>query len=301
MEHTAPLVLVVDDDEIVRQYLGSLLQNNGYAVIEAPDGAEAMNIMRERNKDIAAVLSDIRMPNIDGLKLAELNYENGFLPFIVSTTISDAAVALKFLKFGVQDYLAKPVSETTLVHTVRNAINRRKLPHLLADDETPLPGNMGVITIPARFAEIERVQNWLELKTGGIIQTKSKQQQFLAFISEILMNAYEHGSLKLTEREKSALLDNGGYYDELRRREGECGALIEVAVSIVEDKIAISVTDSGYGFDYRHYQKMPEEEMLARLSMPNGRGIQMAMQYFDDFSFSKGGAKVLVTKRISAD
>ena len=300
MEQTPLTVLIVDDEESVRQYLGVMLRKNGYAVLEAADGAEAMNIMRERDKEIAAVVSDIHMPKIDGLKLAELNYENGFLPFIVSTMLSDAAMALKFLKFGVQDYLAKPIEDAMLVNAVRNAIQRRKLPHFFADDESPLPGNMGIITISARFAAVERAQAWLELKTSAIIPAKVKQQQFLTFVSEILMNAYEHGSLMLTEKEKTALLESGEYYDELRRRELECKAKIEVGVSIVGDKIAISVTDAGRGFDYKRYQVMPQEEMLARLDMPNGRGIQMAMQYFDKVIFSKGGAGVLFTKKITA-
>ncbi len=300
MEHAPLTVLVVDDDEVVRLYLASLLQNHGYSVLEAPDGTAAITIIRERSKKIAAVLSDLRMPNINGLQLAEWNYQNGFLPFIVCTEISDAATALQFLKFGVQDYLAKPMEKAALVNTVRNAIERRKLPHYLAHDETPLPGNIGIITIPAHFAAIERAQSWLEVKTGAIIPTKGKQQQFLTFVSEILMNAYEHGSLTLTEAEKSALLESGGYYDELRRRELECKAQIEVAVSIVGDKIAISVTDDGPGFNYARYQMMSEEEMLARLALPNGRGIQIAIQYFDKVTFSKNGSRVLLTKTIPA-
>ncbi|MBI5638021.1 MAG: response regulator [Nitrospinae bacterium] len=297
MEHAALTVLVVDDDEAARLYLAIVLRKNGFAVLEAPDGAAAIKIMRERDKEIAAVISDIRMPNIDGLKLAELNYQNGFLPFIACTMISDAAAALTLLKFGVRDYVVKPVEETVLVNTVRDAIGRRNLPRLFADDETPLPGNMGVITISARFAAVHRARGWLELKASGIM-SPVEQRQFLAFASEFLMNAYEHGSLMLTEEEKSALLESGGYHDELRRRELECKAKIEVAVSIVGNEIAISVTDPGYGFDYKRYQEMSEAEMLDRLIMPNGRGIQMAMQYFDSITFSKGGAGVLLTKKM---
>ncbi len=297
MEHAPLTILVVDDDEAVRLYLSAILRKNGYVVLEAQDGAAAITIMRERGKEIAAVVSDIRMPNIDGLKLAELNYQNGFLPFIACTMISDAATALKFLKFGVCDYVVKPAEETVLLGTVRNAIARRHLPRLFVDDETPLPGNMGIITISARFAAIHRARGWLELKASGIMPP-AEQRRFITFASEFLMNAYEHGSLKLSEVEKSGLLENGGYHDELRRRELECKAKIEVAVSIVGDEIALSVTDAGYGFDYQRYLKMSEPEMLDRLIMPNGRGIQMAMQYFDSITFSRGGAGVILTKKI---
>ncbi len=297
MEHTPLTVLLVDDDAIVRLYLSTILRENGYLVLEALDGAEAFEIMMERDKEIAAVVSDLVMPNIDGLKLAELNFQNGFLPFVVCSAISDAATALKFLAFGVHDYVTKPVEKTLLLNAVRNAMERRKLPRLFTDDETPLPGNMGIITISARFAAVRRAREWLELKVAGIMPAH-EQRQFLAFVSEFLMNAYEHGSLMLTEEEKSALLESSGYHDELRRRELRCKAKIEVAVSIVGGEIAINVTDSGYGFDYKRYQEMSEAEMLDRLVMPNGRGIQMAMQYFDSITFSRGGAAVLLTKKI---
>lgn len=290
-------ILVVDDDEAARLYLATVLRKYGYTVLEAPDGAVAIKIMREREKEIAAVLSDIHMPNIDGLKLAELNYQNGFLPFIACTMISDAAAALTLLKFGVRDYVVKPVEEAMLVNTVRDAIGRRKLPRLFADDETPLPGNMGIITISARFAAVHRARGWLELKASGIM-TPAEQRQFLAFASEFLMNAYEHGSLMLSEEEKSALLESGEYHDELRRRELECKGKIEVAISIVGNEIALNITDPGYGFNYKRYLEMSETEMLERLVMPNGRGIQMAMQYFDSITFSRGGAEVLLTKKL---
>ena len=297
MEDSPLTVLVVDDDEVARLYHASVLRDNGYTVLEAPDGAVAITIIREWGKDIAAVLSDVHMPNIDGLELAELNYQDGFLPFVACTMISDATAALKFLKFGVCDYVLKPVDADVLLNTVRNAIGRRKFPHLFADDETPIPGNMGNITISSRFAAVERARNWLKLKTGGVM-SPSQQNLFLPLVSEFLMNAYEHGSLMLTEKEKSELLESGKYHDELRRRELECKTKIEVGVSIVGDEIAVAVTDPGYGFDYKRYQKMSEREMIDRLSMPNGRGIQMAMQYFDKISFSRGGAGVLLTKKI---
>lgn len=297
MENATHTVLVVDDDEVVRFYLSAILRENGYEVLQAVDGAKAIDIMRDKGKEIAVVLSDIHMPNIDGLKLAELNYQNGFLPFIACTMISEAATALKLLRFGVRDYVVKPVESAVLLNTVRNAIERRKLPRLFADDETPVPGNIGSITISSTFAAIHRATGWLEIKASGIM-TPAEQRKFINFASEFLMNAYEHGSLRVTEEEKTALIESGAYHDELRRRELECKLKIEVAVSIVGNEIALNITDAGYGFDYRRYLEMTEAEMLDRLILPNGRGVQMASQYFDSIIFSKGGASVLLLKKI---
>ncbi len=291
-------VLVADDEESIRLYLATVLRREGYNVIEAPDGKRAAEEMQKRDNTLTAIISDIRMPGMDGLQLAEFNFENSFLPFIACTMIADASMALKFLKFGVHDYVVKPVEEPLLLAAVRNAIERRRLPRLFADDETPLPGNLGIITISARVSEIHRARAWLELKSA--IMPPAEQKRFLAFASEFLMNAYEHGSLRLTEAEKSAHLDAGTYQEELRKREKECRAKIEVALSIVGNEVAVNITDNGFGFNYRRYQNMPEEELLDRLTKPNGRGIQMAMQYFDSITFAKGGSSVLLTKKIAS-
>ena len=296
MENKPVTVLVIDDDEAVRMCHAAMLRKNGFATLEAPDGAEAIRVIREHDKEISALLSDLRMPYIDGLKLAEWNFLDGFRPFIACTAVSDAAEALRFLKFGVRDYVTKPTESAALVNAVQRAICRRKLPHLFADDETPLPGNMGIISIPAQFAAMARAQTWLGQKINGILP-QSERKLLLNYVSEFLMNAYEHGSLLLTEAEKSGLIVGGGYLDELRRREQDCKAMIEVAVSIVGDEIAIKITDDGFGFDHKRYMKMPEDEMIDRMTMPNGRGIHMAAQYFDRIAYSKGGASVLLIKK----
>lgn len=297
MENDSLTVLVVDDDDSERLLNAAFLRKNGFMALEAPDGATAMDIMRERDRELAAVISDVRMPGIDGLKLAEMNFDGGFLPFIVCTVISDAHMGLKFLKFGVRDYVVKPVVEEMLVKAVRNAIERRKLPRLFADDETPFPGNVGAITIPANLAAVHRAHIWLTRKLGDAMPPV-EQRRFFPFLFEILMNAYEHGSLMISDDQKAALLDSGEYRGELRRRELECKAEIEVAVSTVGNEICVSIADDGYGFDYKHYQKMSEAEMLDRITRPSGRGIQMAMRYFDSVTFSKGGAKVMLTKKM---
>lgn len=298
MEPETLTVLVVDDDKTMRLFMAAMLRKNGYTVLEAQNGLEAINIIRERDNGIAAVLSDIHMPQIDGVKLAELNYQSSFLPFVACTVISDAALALDLLKFGVRDYLLKPVDKTHLLNTLRNAIERRNLPRLFTDDETPLAGNIGSITISAHFAAVHRARGWLEVKAKKIM-TPPEQRHYLAAATEFLMNAYEHGSLMLREEEKSALLENGDYNEELRRRELDCKAKIQVDVSVVGNEVALSITDEGYGFDHKRYQEMPKSEMIDRLTMPNGRGIQMASQYFDSITFSKGGASVLLTKKVS--
>lgn len=117
-------ILVAEDDVLMLFIVAGMLRKNGYTVLEARDGAEARAIMRERRNEIAAVLSDMHMPNIDGLKLAELNFQDEALPFIVYTSTPNQVVRRQLLTYDVRDYLVKPVEEALLVNTVRTAIKR---------------------------------------------------------------------------------------------------------------------------------------------------------------------------------
>lgn len=297
MENGKPTVLVVEDDLPVRKYLSEALLGNGYGVMEAGDGQEAINICDAIDgKRLDAIISDLRMPNLTGGELAKYNYENRFYPFIVCTAIVDAKVALELLKVGVQDYLAKPVREQDFLAVVANSINRRALKTYLEDDLNPYAGNIGSLTIPSSLAEISRAGRWVENKLKGALSA-SEFNIFFSYLHEFMLNAHEHGNLKITEDEKAQLIRNGLLLTEIKNREKECAAKIKIDLSVLYNEVAVCVTDDGFGFNYRNYIDMPEDVLIQRLEMPNGRGITMAKSYFDSVIYSKGGASVLLTKK----
>ncbi len=294
-----PISIILVEDSITTLTLEKrILESGGYEVVTAVNGADALGKLSMR--DFNAVVSDIMMPEMDGLQLARANFEGRFLPFVACTAVSDAATALDFLKYGVQDYVLKPAPAQTLLPTVRNAIARRQLPRVYAHDELPLPGNLGRIIIPARLSEIDRAQAWVGLKVAEVMGG-AQRRKFLAFVLEFLMNAYEHGSLNITEEEKGHLLNKGGYEAELESRAQQCKAMIEVSVSVVGSQVAVNIIDDGYGFEYERYLAMKEEEMVDRLAKPNGRGIQMALHYFNKIRFGKGGSSVTLVKKTEGD
>lgn len=119
-------VLVAEDDALMLLLVAAMLRKNGYTVLEARDGAEAWAVMRERSGEIAAVLSDIYMPNINGLELAALNFQGEALPFIIYTSAPNQAITRQLFDYNVRDYLVKPVKEAVLVTAIHNAIERGK-------------------------------------------------------------------------------------------------------------------------------------------------------------------------------
>lgn len=106
--------------------LRTMLRSWGYAVSEAADGDEALNLVRERAFD--AVLTDVRMARMDGIHTLKSVLEyNPALPVVLMTAYSSVETAVEALRLGTYDYLVKPLDFEILRHTLRQAIEHSRL------------------------------------------------------------------------------------------------------------------------------------------------------------------------------
>lgn len=103
------LVLVVDDEIIVRELARETLESVGFEVITANDGAEAVQIFRERAKDVRAVILDLTMPNMDGLEaFSELRRIRSNVPVVLSSGYNEQDATERFAGKGLAGFLHKP-------------------------------------------------------------------------------------------------------------------------------------------------------------------------------------------------
>lgn len=118
-DHFRPLVLVVDDDEFERQFAGELLSAAPYDLLFASNGAEALNLMREKRPDL--ILMDMVMPEINGLEtLRRLQATQRFadIPVMMITGHSEKDLVVECLKAGAVDFLVKPLDREVLLRKV---------------------------------------------------------------------------------------------------------------------------------------------------------------------------------------
>ncbi len=118
-------VLVVEDSNTSRDVTSHFLQQGGFRVLEAEDGQDALNILRERHVDL--ILTDIMMPNLDGWGLyREIRADKSFnlTPFVFLSVLDDIDDQIKGLTLGVDDYLTKPVTPMQLIARVNTALMR---------------------------------------------------------------------------------------------------------------------------------------------------------------------------------
>ena len=116
-------ILVVDDESRMRKLVRDFLVREGYSVLEAEDGMEAMDIFYEE-KDISLLILDVMMPRMDGWQVCREIRESSKVPIIMLTARSEERDELQGFDLGVDEYISKPFSPKILVARV-NAILRR--------------------------------------------------------------------------------------------------------------------------------------------------------------------------------
>ena len=118
-------ILVVENDIDVLESIKMLLENEGFQVLEAVDGQDAIDILKSGDNmvNIGVILSDIKMPRVNGVEWIQYLKEHApGIPIVAITAYPDAEMAVDLLRKGVKKYLVKPVENEELLEVVKEQI-----------------------------------------------------------------------------------------------------------------------------------------------------------------------------------
>lgn len=118
-------ILIVDDEQDIREVIKLHLEGEGFSILEASNGEEAIATIRAEDNmvNVGLILCDIRMPKVNGAECVDfLRREAPGIPVVVVTGYPDTEMATAFMKKGVKDYLVKPVEKQKLLETVKNLV-----------------------------------------------------------------------------------------------------------------------------------------------------------------------------------
>jgi len=121
---TRRLILLVDDDPVMLEFLSTVLRHAGYDTIEAASAPEALQRIAERESDIALALLDISMPGMSGLDLARRLRDHTGVPFMFLSAVDDAETARTAATHGAVGFLVKPIDATHLLPALESALAR---------------------------------------------------------------------------------------------------------------------------------------------------------------------------------
>jgi DNA-binding response OmpR family regulator len=134
MADRAPRILLVDDEQPIQTLLSFPLQRDGYEVVQASDGREALARFGEQQFDL--VVLDLMLPRMDGLEVCKrLRAKGSTVPIIMLTAKSEEIDKVLGLELGADDYITKPFSMREFRSRVKAALRRAGMAHPETDDE----------------------------------------------------------------------------------------------------------------------------------------------------------------------
>ncbi len=284
-------VLAVDDDRSVLLLLGTQLEEMGHNVITARNGREALNILKSPGS-IDIMLLDREMPEVNGLEVVACMKNNpqwANIPIIMQTGYGKPEEIKEGIDLGVFYYLTKPLTQEVLQSVVSAAIREVEQRKNLISELEKHRGSFGLIE-DCRFSfsklsEAERLASFLA-------NLYPNPERILMGLAELLINAVEHGNLRVDYSEKSRLMAMGTWRNEILRREAlpeNKDKKVNVCFARRKDGLYLNIADEGPGFDWRPYMKIDP----SRISDSHGRGIALAnMISFDEISYNDTGNEV---------
>src|SRR5881392_415714 len=137
MVDRAPRILLVDDEQSIQTLLSYPLRKDGYDVVQATDGREALARFGESTFDL--VVLDVMMPRVDGLEVCRRLRARSSVPIIMLTAKSDEIDKVLGLELGADDYITKPFSMREFRSRVRAALRRAGMARMPEDGEEDEP------------------------------------------------------------------------------------------------------------------------------------------------------------------
>ena len=264
-----PRILVVDDEPVNLEIIAEHLEDEGYALHLFESAPQAWEHLRQlEGKPYDVILLDRMMPGMDGMQiLRKIKAAPRFrqTPVVMQTAASSPEQVREGVAAGAYYYLSKPYSGRQLRAIVQAALGEKTIPL----DSVEAAGSDAVF-------EFFSLQEAREL--AARLARRCPEPELAAMgLSELFINAIEHGNLGICYAEKTALRLSNRWEAEVERRLAlpeYATRKARVEVKQVADELIFIVSDCGQGFDWQNYLAIAPE----RAYDPNGRGIALARQ-----------------------
>jgi CheY-like chemotaxis protein len=288
-------ILIAEDSPTQAQQIRFLLEDAGYEVEIAANGVEALRAAEEQMPDL--VLTDLEMPEMNGLKLVE-NIRSKYpqVPVVLITAFGSEEIAALALQKGAASYVPKRYLQNDIVPTLKNVLSVAK---------TTLPQRRLLETLTrAEFQFIlENDSSLIPPLIGYVDETMARMTlcdptaliRVCVALRESLINAMHHGNLEIesTTREK----DDRVYHDlveERRRQAPYRDRRVYVSARISRLKAEFNIRDEGPGFDPAN---LPDPTDPANLEKVSGRGLLLIRIFMDQVDHNETGNEITLIKR----
>lgn len=293
-------ILVVEDEFISQAILEEILRTAGYQTTVVDTASDAWARLTS-DQVFDAVLLDRNLPDGDGLALlAQIKASPAMarIPVIMQTALTSHDDIQAGLKAGAHYYLTKPFDNGALLAIVQAAVKDYRTFQQLQEE---FGKTVAVLSQLSRatftFQTIKQARDIAALLSHGC----PDGSKVVLGLSELMLNAVEHGNLAITYEEKSRLLKADGLQAEIEARlamDEYASRVATVSFERMPHEILFHIYDQGAGFEWQQYLEMSTD----RVFDVHGRGIAMArLMSFDSIEYLGKGNEVIAMIRFARD
>jgi CheY-like chemotaxis protein/anti-sigma regulatory factor (Ser/Thr protein kinase) len=282
---------------MARRLAGACVENLGATTCEAENGVEALRVLEQGGVDV--VLTDMQMPEMDGLELTKRvseTYPN--VPVVLMTAHGSEEVAVAALRAGASNYVPKENMRRDLGEALRavlTAVRAAKQwaqvrPLLVRSESQYLVGyepGASEALLGHLVRDLTQIGTFDETEILGV-QTS---------LTEALRNAIDHGNLELdSELRESSDAEYRALGAERAQQEPYRDRRVHVTARLAPEEVAYVIRDEGVGFDI---SKLPDPRDPENLVRASGRGVLMMRMFMDEVTWNDSGNEV--TMRLSPE
>ncbi|KAA5543145.1 response regulator [Roseiconus nitratireducens] len=289
------MVLVVDDSAVDRQIAVGCVRDAGLDSSAVASGQEAMEYLANNVVDV--VLTDLQMPEMDGLELVQqIRQTHSVIPVVLMTGYGSETIAAQALRSGAASYLPKRDLKSELGQTLRNILelaesrkDRLRVYQLMTETESSFCFGF---ESAERQALINHLQDSLQTMN---LADENELVRIGTALTEALTNAVEHGNLELDSELKESM--DGSFEALLNERVTQSpyqDRRVHVRFKMNACEAVITIRDEGPGFDPSQLPDPTDPENLLKAS---GRGMIMIRTFMDEVSFNDHGNEITMTWR----
>lgn len=295
-----PTALVVDDSKVDQRLAGGLLENRvDLKVAYAGNGVEALEWMKTSEPDL--VLTDLQMPEMDGLQLVRaIRAKHPNVPIILMTAMGSEEIAAEALRAGAAGYVPKRYLSRDLTQVVERTLaltgHQREQVHVVAcidsvETRFTLGNDSGVIHPLLQYLRQEM--------TRMNLCDETELMRVRVALDEALTNAMHHGNLEASSELREQMGDD--YHALIAQRRFTppyADRKVRVVARISTDEAHFTIRDEGPGFDV---SSLPDPTDPANLQKCSGRGLLLIRTFMDEVKHSEKGNEVTMVKRRSRE
>jgi CheY-like chemotaxis protein/anti-sigma regulatory factor (Ser/Thr protein kinase) len=282
-----PVVLVVDDNPLDRRLASAILEKIGLHTTAASNGREALAMLKQQAP--AVVLTDLQMPEMDGLELVGTIKENNpNVPVILMTGHGSEDTAFQALRRGAASYVPKQNLKSDLCETVERVLQaagadrrRQRLFDCFSELECRLELDNDPALVPQLVTYFQE-----HLVRMGVCDGNSKVRLGIA-LEEALLNAIYHGNLELSSDLRQ---DGSDRYQRLAAQrcneQPYAPRRVRVHARLDGQRGRFVIRDEGPGFDVSKLPDPTDPENLLKLS---GRGVLLIRTFMDEVTYNESG------------